>query len=163
MAADTALQLPAALPPTPPVPGTSDMAADIALHLPASATSYSSSSRNIRHSCRHCPTSSSGTAHDHRLLHWQDAICEAITLGCHVDFLLDLVRNLARVVFGARAIHSMRSLPGPDEVKVAAEALNFKQQELENQRWQLHALILTKGVSVDGAGCVAEAVARSSR
>ncbi|PQP92959.1 hypothetical protein Pyn_33735 [Prunus yedoensis var. nudiflora] len=33
MAADTALSLPAALPPTPPLPGTSDMAADTALRL----------------------------------------------------------------------------------------------------------------------------------
>lgn len=41
---------------------------------------------------------------DHRLLCWRDAICEAITLGFHVDFLLDLLRNLASAIFGVRAI-----------------------------------------------------------
>ncbi|KAI5317034.1 hypothetical protein L3X38_036741 [Prunus dulcis] len=64
---------------------------------------------------------------DHRLLCWRDAICEAITLGFHVDFLLNLVRNLARAVCGARTIHSMRSSLGSEEVKLAADALNFKQ------------------------------------
>ncbi|KAI5334620.1 hypothetical protein L3X38_024753 [Prunus dulcis] len=41
---------------------------------------------------------------DHRLLCWRDAICEAITLGFHVDFLLDLLRNPAHAIFGVRAI-----------------------------------------------------------
>ncbi|BBG93511.1 hypothetical protein Prudu_018724 [Prunus dulcis] len=43
---------------------------------------------------------------DHKLFCWWDAICEAITLGFHVDFLLNLVKDLARAVFGARAIRS---------------------------------------------------------
>ncbi|PQM38668.1 hypothetical protein Pyn_11604 [Prunus yedoensis var. nudiflora] len=47
---------------------------------------------------------------DHRLLCWRDAICEAMALGFPVDLLLNLVRDLARAVFGARAIDSMRSL-----------------------------------------------------
>ncbi|PQQ03686.1 hypothetical protein Pyn_40622 [Prunus yedoensis var. nudiflora] len=54
---------------------------------------------------------------DHRLLCWRDAICEAMTLGFPVDLLLNLVRNLAHAVFGARAIDSMRSLPGSDQDK----------------------------------------------
>ncbi|PQM35334.1 uncharacterized protein Pyn_23653 [Prunus yedoensis var. nudiflora] len=37
---------------------------------------------------------------DHRLLCWLGAICEAITLGFRVEFLLNLVKNLARTVFG---------------------------------------------------------------
>ncbi|CAL2259062.1 unnamed protein product [Prunus armeniaca] len=37
---------------------------------------------------------------------------------------------------------------------------NSGQLELENQRRELHALILAKGVSADGADCVAEAAAR---
>ncbi|CAL2266936.1 unnamed protein product [Prunus armeniaca] len=32
---------------------------------------------------------------DHKLFCWQDAICEAITLGFHMDFLLNLVKDLA--------------------------------------------------------------------
>ncbi|PQM32685.1 hypothetical protein Pyn_30634 [Prunus yedoensis var. nudiflora] len=71
---------------------------------------------------------------DHRFLCWRDAICEAMTLGFPVDFLLNLVRHLARVVFGARAIHNMRLLLGSDEVKAAADALNLKQRELEDKR-----------------------------
>ncbi|CAL2255362.1 unnamed protein product [Prunus armeniaca] len=63
---------------------------------------------------------------DHRLLFWRDAICEAMTLGFWVEFLLNLVKDLARVVFEARAIHNMESFFGPDEIKVAAEALNLK-------------------------------------
>ncbi|BBH04526.1 HXXXD-type acyl-transferase family protein [Prunus dulcis] len=48
---------------------------------------------------------------DHRLLCWRDAICEAITLGFHVDFLLDLLRNPAHAIFGVRAIlNLMRQL-----------------------------------------------------
>ncbi|KAI5350278.1 hypothetical protein L3X38_003169 [Prunus dulcis] len=64
---------------------------------------------------------------NYRLVCWRDAIYEAITLGFHVDFLLNLVRNLARVVFGA--IHSMKLSHGSDEVKAAADALNTKQQQ----------------------------------
>ncbi|CAL9005451.1 unnamed protein product [Prunus brigantina] len=67
---------------------------------------------------------------DHKLLCWRDAICEAMTLGFQVDLLLKLVRDLARVVFGARAIHSMRSLPGPDEMKIAIDTLNLKQRDI---------------------------------
>lgn len=99
---------------------------------------------------------------DHMLLCWRDAICEAMTLGFHVDFLLNLVRNLACAVVGARAIHSMRSLTSFDEVKTAADVLHLKQWELEDKRRELPALLLAKGVSVDNAECVAEAAARSS-
>ncbi|CAL8168078.1 unnamed protein product [Prunus armeniaca] len=70
---------------------------------------------------------------DYRLLCWRDAICEAITLGFHVDFLLNLVRNLACAVFGARIIHSMKLSQGSNE-----------------------------GISADNAECVTEAAARSS-
>ncbi|CAL2266016.1 unnamed protein product [Prunus armeniaca] len=63
---------------------------------------------------------------NHRLLCWRDTICEAITVGFHVDFLLNLVRNLARAIFGARAIHSMKLSQGSDEVKAAADTLNIK-------------------------------------
>ncbi|CAL9000093.1 unnamed protein product [Prunus brigantina] len=69
---------------------------------------------------------------DHKLLCWRDAICEAMILGFRVEFLLKLVKNLARAVFGARAIHGMQSSHDSDEVKAAADALNLKQQELEN-------------------------------
>lgn len=62
----------------------------------------------------------------HRLLCWRDSICEAITLGFQVDFLLNLVRNLARAMFGVRAIHSMKLSLGSDEVKAVADALNIK-------------------------------------
>ncbi|PQQ18426.1 uncharacterized protein Pyn_23520 [Prunus yedoensis var. nudiflora] len=81
---------------------------------------------------------------DHILLCWRDVICEAIILGFHVDFLLKLMRDLARIV------------------KAIADALNIKQQELENQRWEMHALLLPKGISADNAECVTEAAARSS-
>ncbi|CAL2229806.1 unnamed protein product [Prunus armeniaca] len=81
---------------------------------------------------------------DHRLLCWWDAICEAITVGFHVDFLLNLVRNLSRAVFGARAIHSMKLSQGSDEVRVVADTLNIK------------------GISADNAECVTEAATRSS-
>ncbi|KAL6286135.1 hypothetical protein ACE6H2_010525 [Prunus campanulata] len=97
---------------------------------------------------------------DHRLLCWRDAICEAMTLGFPVDLLLNLVRNLARAVFGARAIDSMRSLPGSDKIKAAADALNLKQRELEDHHREFQALLLARGVSVDSAECVAEAAAR---
>ncbi|KAI5338176.1 hypothetical protein L3X38_017447 [Prunus dulcis] len=40
---------------------------------------------------------------------------------------------------------------GPNEVKAAADTLNLKQRELEDQHRELHALLLAKGVSVDGA------------
>ncbi|CAL8089891.1 unnamed protein product [Prunus armeniaca] len=93
---------------------------------------------------------------DHRLICWRDTICEAITLGFHVDFFLNLVRNLAR------AIHRMKSSLGFDKVKPATDALNIKQRELEDQRRELHALLLTKGVSADSAECMAEATTRSS-
>lgn len=99
---------------------------------------------------------------DHRLLCWRDAICEAMTLGFQVEFLLNLVRDLARAVFGARAIHSMGSLPSPDEIKAAIDTLNLKQRELENQHRELHVLLLAQGVSIDGANFMAEAAARSS-
>ncbi|CAL2239495.1 unnamed protein product [Prunus armeniaca] len=90
-----------------------------------------------------------------KLLCWRDAICEAMNLGFQVDLLLNLVRDLARSVFGARAIHSMRSLPGPDEIKTAIDTLNLKQRELETQHQELRALLLAQGVSTDGANCVA--------
>ncbi|CAL2247099.1 unnamed protein product [Prunus armeniaca] len=70
------------------------------------------------------------------------------------------MRNLACVVFRARAIHSMKSLLGFDKVKAAVDALNIKQRDLEDQRKELHALLLTKGVSADSAECVAEVIAR---
>ncbi|CAL8121223.1 unnamed protein product [Prunus armeniaca] len=99
---------------------------------------------------------------DHKLLCWRDAICEAMILGFRVEFLLKLVKSLARAVFGARAIHSMQLSHDSDEVKAAADALNIKQQELENQRREMHALLLAKGISVDSAECVTEAAARLS-
>ncbi|CAL2255269.1 unnamed protein product [Prunus armeniaca] len=99
---------------------------------------------------------------DHKLLCWRDAICEAMILGFPVEFLLKLVKSLARAVFGARAIHSMQLSHDSDEVKAAADALNIRQQELENQRREMHALLLAKGVSVDSAECVTEAAARLS-
>ncbi|CAL8118411.1 unnamed protein product [Prunus armeniaca] len=72
------------------------------------------------------------------------------------------LKSLARAVFGARAIRSMQLSHDSDEVKAAADALNIKQQELENQRREMHALLLAKGVSVDSAECVTEAAARLS-
>ncbi|CAL8163042.1 unnamed protein product [Prunus armeniaca] len=99
---------------------------------------------------------------NHILLCWQDAICEAITVGLNVDFLLNLVRNLARAVFGARAIHSMKLSQGSDEVKAVVDTLNIKQRELESQRTEVRALLLAKGISADNAECVTEAAARSS-
>ncbi|CAL8089178.1 unnamed protein product [Prunus armeniaca] len=99
---------------------------------------------------------------DHKLLCWRDAICEAMILGFRVEFLLKLVKNLARAVFGARAIHSMQLSHDSNEVKAAADALNIKHQELENQRREMHALLLAKGISVDSAECVMEAAARLS-
>ncbi|CAL2230298.1 unnamed protein product [Prunus armeniaca] len=93
---------------------------------------------------------------DHKLICWRDTICEAITLGFHVDFFLNLVRNLAR------AIPRMKSSLGFDKVKPATNALTIKQRELEDQRRELHALLLTKGVFADSAECMAEATARSS-
>ncbi|KAI5343318.1 hypothetical protein L3X38_011194 [Prunus dulcis] len=98
---------------------------------------------------------------DHKLICWRDAICEAITLGFHVDFLLNLVRSVACALFGARAIHSMKSSLRFDEVKAAADALNLKQRELEVQCRGLHDLLLAQGVSADSAECVVEAAARS--
>ncbi|KAI5335098.1 hypothetical protein L3X38_025231 [Prunus dulcis] len=99
---------------------------------------------------------------DYKLLCWRDAICEAITLGFHVDFLLNPVKDQARAVFGARAIHSMALSHGPDEIRAAANSLNIKQRELEDKHRELHALLLAKGISADNAECMAEAVARSS-
>ncbi|CAL2233352.1 unnamed protein product [Prunus armeniaca] len=99
---------------------------------------------------------------DHKLLCWRDAICEAMILGFPVEFLLKLVKSLARAVFGAQAIRSMQLSHDSDEVKAAADALNIKQQELENQRREMHALLLAKGISVDSAECVTEAAARLS-
>ncbi|CAL8121399.1 unnamed protein product [Prunus armeniaca] len=99
---------------------------------------------------------------DHKLLCWRDAICEATILGFRVEFLLKLVKSLARAVFGARAIHSMQLSHNSDEVKAAADALNIKQQELENQGREMHALLLAKGISVDNVECVTEAAARLS-
>ncbi|CAL9001556.1 unnamed protein product, partial [Prunus brigantina] len=83
---------------------------------------------------------------DHKLLCWRDAICEAMILGFRVESLLKLVKNLAHAVFGARAIHSMQLSHDSDEVRAAADALNFKQWEVENQRREVHALLLTKGI-----------------
>ncbi|CAL9018633.1 unnamed protein product [Prunus brigantina] len=99
---------------------------------------------------------------DHRLLCWRDAVCEAMTLGFRAEPLLNLVRDLARAAFGARAVHNMKSHPSPDAIRAAAEALVFKQRELENQHRELRGLLSTQGVSSDGADCVMEAVTRSS-
>ncbi|CAL2230905.1 unnamed protein product [Prunus armeniaca] len=99
---------------------------------------------------------------DHRLLCWRDVVCEAVTLGFRAESLMNLVKDLARAVFGARAIHNMKSNPDPDEIRVAAEALVFKQRELENQRRELRGLISAQGVSPDSVDCVTEAVTRSS-
>ncbi|CAL8091795.1 unnamed protein product [Prunus armeniaca] len=99
---------------------------------------------------------------DHRLLCWRDVVCEAMTLGFRAECLLNLVKDLARAVFGARAVHNMKSNPGLDEIRVAAEALVFKQHELENQRRELHGLLSAQGVSPDSADCVIEAVTGSS-
>ncbi|CAL2271819.1 unnamed protein product [Prunus armeniaca] len=82
--------------------------------------------------------------------------------GFHVEFLLKLVKNLEHAVFGAQAIHSMQSSHDSDEVKAVADALSIKQQELENQRREMHALLLAKGISVDSAECVMEAASRLS-
>ncbi|CAL9018817.1 unnamed protein product [Prunus brigantina] len=99
---------------------------------------------------------------DHRLLCWWDAICEAMTLGFWVEFLLNLVKDLARVVFGERAIHGMESFSGSDNIRAAAKALNLKPRELENQHGELRALLLAQGISPDSAGCVMEAMTRYS-
>ncbi|CAL8088344.1 unnamed protein product [Prunus armeniaca] len=99
---------------------------------------------------------------DHRLLCWRDAVCEAMTLGFRAESLLNLVKGLARAAFGARAIHNMKSNPGPNEIRAAAEALVFKQHELENQRRELRGLLSAQGVSSDSADCVMEAVTRAS-
>ncbi|CAL9021335.1 unnamed protein product [Prunus brigantina] len=96
---------------------------------------------------------------DHRLLCWRDAVCEAMTLGFRAESLLNLVKDLARAAFGARAVHNMKSNPGPDAIRAAVEALVFKQRELENQRRELRDLLSAQGVSSD---CVMEAVTRSS-
>ncbi|XP_034201219.1 uncharacterized protein LOC117638817 [Prunus dulcis] len=89
-------------------------------------------------------------------------ICEAITLGSHVDFFINLVRNLACAVFGVRAIQSMKLSHGSSEVKAAVDTLIIKQQELDKQRREVHALFFAKGISADNAECVTEATARSS-
>ncbi|KAL6294028.1 hypothetical protein ACE6H2_002170 [Prunus campanulata] len=98
---------------------------------------------------------------DHRLLCWRDAICEVMTLGFRVEFLLNLVKDLARAVFGGRATRNMESFPGSEGIRVAAKALNLKQRELEDHCRELRALPLARGVSPDGASCVVEAVTRS--
>lgn len=100
---------------------------------------------------------------DHRLLCWRDAICEALTLGFRIEFLLNLVKDLARAVFGERAIHSMESFSGSEDIRAAIEALILKQRELENQHRELRALLLAQDVSSDSAGCIIEAVTRSSQ
>ncbi|CAL9025804.1 unnamed protein product [Prunus brigantina] len=99
---------------------------------------------------------------DHRLLCWRDAVCEAMTLGFRAEPLLNLVWDLARAAFGAQAVHNMKSHPSPDAIRAAAEALVFKQRELENQHRELCGLLSAQGVSSDGADCVMEAVTRSS-
>ncbi|CAL2256590.1 unnamed protein product [Prunus armeniaca] len=98
---------------------------------------------------------------DHRLLCWRDAICEAMTLGFRVEFLLNLVKDLARAIFGERAIHSMESFSGSDNIRAATKALNLKQCELEHEHGELRALLLARGISPDSAGCVTEAVTRT--
>ncbi|CAL9030024.1 unnamed protein product [Prunus brigantina] len=99
---------------------------------------------------------------DHKLLCWRDAICEAMISGFRVESLLKLVKDLARAVFGARAIHNMQLSRDSDEVKAAADTLHIKQQELENQRREMHALLLAKGISANSAECVTEAAVRLS-
>ncbi|KAI5323367.1 hypothetical protein L3X38_032439 [Prunus dulcis] len=74
----------------------------------------------------------------------RDAICEALTLGFWVEFLLNLVKDLARAVFGARAIHNIESFFGPDEIRAVANALNLKQCEVENQHGELRALLFAQ-------------------
>ncbi|CAL2229584.1 unnamed protein product [Prunus armeniaca] len=57
----------------------------------------------------------------------------------------------------------MESFSGSDNIRAAAKALNLKQRELENQHEELRALLLAQGISPDSAGCVMEAVTRSSQ
>ncbi|CAL2229202.1 unnamed protein product [Prunus armeniaca] len=75
---------------------------------------------------------------DHRLLCWRDAVCEAMTLGFRAESLLNLVKGLAR------AVHNMKSNPGPDEIRAAVEALVFKQHELETSAGNCVASFLPK-------------------
>ncbi|KAI5317902.1 hypothetical protein L3X38_037609 [Prunus dulcis] len=44
----------------------------------------------------------------------------------------------------------------------AVDTLIIKQQELDKQRREVHALFFAKGISADNAECVTEATARSS-
>ncbi|ONI29320.1 hypothetical protein PRUPE_1G193100 [Prunus persica] len=56
----------------------------------------------------------------------------------------------------------MKLSHGSSEVKAAADILNIKQQELDSQRREVHALLLAKGISADNDECVTEAIVRSS-
>ncbi|BBH05901.1 hypothetical protein Prudu_017419, partial [Prunus dulcis] len=55
--------------------------------------------------------------------------------------------DLARAVFGERAIHSMKSFSGSEDIRAAIEAFILKQRELENQHRELRALLLAQDVS----------------
>lgn len=72
-----------------------------------------------------------------------------------------MLKDLACAVFGARAVHSMKSLIGFDGIKAAVDTLSLKQRELEDHCLELHALLLAKGASASGAKCMVKA-ARSS-
>lgn len=64
---------------------------------------------------------------DYKLLCWWDVICEAVPLGFRADFLLNLLKDLACTVFGARAVHNMKLLIGFDGIKAAVDTLSLKQ------------------------------------
>ncbi|ONI14540.1 hypothetical protein PRUPE_4G286200 [Prunus persica] len=164
--AGTSPQLPAVLPPTPLFLSTSDITSGTSPQLPAvlprgEIIDDSHKEDDVSISMGHLSEES---------MSWQDwensfmafkaffdggaKICEAITLGFHVDFPINLVRNLACAVFGVRAIHSMKLSHGSSEVKADADTLNIKQQELDSQRREVHAFSLAK--------CVTETTTRSS-
>ncbi|PQQ02779.1 hypothetical protein Pyn_01569 [Prunus yedoensis var. nudiflora] len=100
IAAGIALHLPTVLPPTPPLPGTSDMATDTALRLPVALPSYSSSSRNIRHSCRHCrvgdvSTNSTFMGHSsEKSLSWHDWENSFIAFKAFFDSGIKILRSI---------------------------------------------------------------------
>ncbi|CAL8174480.1 unnamed protein product [Prunus armeniaca] len=98
----------------------------------------------------------------YKFLCWRDVICEAMPWRFRADFLLNMLKDLACAVFGARAIHRMKSLIGFDGIKVAVDTLSLKQRELEDHCHELHAFLLAKRAAASGAECVVKASARSS-